>query len=139
MTVFLLFGLKTVTKPVTNRETQSKQVLCVSVPQPNTDSVELTQIEQRCCDFSAQKWAPSANRIAPRCARVTPREHYPRQRLRTLRGPGRLLEEARGLSSQRWSFNLLQFTAQFDFPQLGRKDSLGEQRGAGGRELCDLG
>ena len=44
---------------------QSTCLLCISVPQTNTDSSALTQIEQRCCDFSVQKRAPSANRTAP--------------------------------------------------------------------------
>ncbi len=45
---------------------QSTCLLCISVPQKSTESSVLTQIEQWCCDFLAQKWAPSAKRIAPR-------------------------------------------------------------------------
>ncbi len=66
--MLLEFGSKPVKKQENNDnkwETQSTYLLCVLVPQPNTDSSELTQIEQQCCDFSAQKWAPSANRTAP--------------------------------------------------------------------------
>ena len=70
--LLLEFCPKTCQKIVTKQENTDNKLqmlrtwlLCVSVPQTNTDSLVLTQIEWQCSEILVQKRAPSANRTAP--------------------------------------------------------------------------